>query len=494
MSFSRSRAFIGAWLTIFGLVACGGGASAPQVPANSSLSSTATRSQSVAKRVDLTLSPSRTTVDLSKSARGSDTIALRASSATKAVSIEEDEREDDEDPPHRRRACAPSFKIVLVNREDEPVSLDIDGITRRLPCTTSNTLFGVSFYQIKPVPSPTITIKLGDVTVTGSKFSFVPTVTSVTLAPKSKSAIVAYPEESATTAVVPIVAGTNQVLTSNAPTLPSSLVINYPNVAGGGTLYTSTCALAKVDGVLAPALAGAIIEGIPSFYCAIGTVDSNTVTFGSTVTFTIGAPIPDRSFIALDGPPSEFPCDTSVSPVCVTPQFTVPTITNVIAGNVLDLQVCAPARENQNCNSNNSSGTPAAAKTSIKARSTVQLLVADDPTYIAPTPASATCSALTVASPSAAAICGGFIVDTNAGCTIDLGSDNNGDVPLSGMPPYRDPGASAGSTATHAVFLGVGPDVELDLIAGAAGTTCNVTVTEADGPLKRPVTLALPVI
>lgn len=388
----------------------------------------------------------------------------------------------------RGEACRTTIKIALRNRSTRPVVIDVDGFTLNLPCTPSAPLFGVTLYPIAPIVNPIVPIKLGDVRATGKTIVFTSNVVTVTLAPKSESEIAVIPEDLTTEVGIPIVPGTTQVLTANAPQLPSSLTMAYGSAGGGGTLYSSACAPAFANGVLAPALAHAIIEGIPSFYCTLGTVDSASILFGApTVSFTIGAPIPDRSFIALDGPASEFACDTNATPTCVTPEFTVPTITNVIAGNVLELQSCVPARENTNCNSNENPA-PAPSATSVAANHEVQLLVSDDPTYVSPGTASC----------SGPAICGGFVVDTSGGsCSINNGSDANGDVPPS--TKYKDPGGpqefppANGGRSTKAYFPAVGPDVEFDLVSGASGTTCIVAVTEADGPLQRTVSLQIPV-
>lgn len=385
--------------------------------------------------------------------------------------------------------CATVIKIGLYNRSAKPLVLDIDGFKLNLRCTPTSPLFGVTLYPISPISSTIVPIKLGDVSAIGKKIVFTSKVVTVTLAPLSASEIGVIAESSTSEIGIPIVPGTPQLLTANAPQLSSTLSVSYGGAGGSGTLYSSACAPAIVGGVLAPSLAHAIIEGTPSFYCTLGTVDSSTVTFGApSVTFTIGAPIPDQSFIALDGPDSEVGCDASPAPTCVTPQFTVPTITNVIAGNVLDFQSCVPARENTNCNSNQNPA-PAPAATSVAAHSAVEILVADDPTYVSP--GTAPCMK--------PAICGGFIVDTSGGsCLINNAPDINGDVPAS-PPTYKDPGGLqeqppvTGGISTRAYFPAAGPDVEFDLISGASGTTCSVWVTEADGPLGRTVSLKIPV-
>jgi hypothetical protein len=236
-------------------------------------------------------------------------------------------------------------------------------------------------------------------------------------------------------------------------------------------------------------LAGAVIMGIPSLYCHLDTVNSSTILFGApTVTLTIGSPRPDVSFIGFDGPSSEYLCAPTGTTTCVTPEFTVPTIQNVIVGNVADLQLCVPAEKRTNCNSNGNPSWPARAARSVPPKHEVQLLVADDATYKG------------IAGPCAAPkICGGFALDTSHGsCVINNGPDENGDVPPA-PPVYTDPGGPqekppvSSGTSTHAVFPGLGPYVEFDLISGASGTTCTVTVTEITGPLLRSSTFSIPV-
>jgi hypothetical protein len=384
-------------------------------------------------------------------------------------------------------ACPATFTIPLFNPFSFAIGLHLDGFTLRAPCNVDGTLFGVSFYQLRPVQATVSPVKIGDVTAAGNAITFTSNIASITLPPHTASAFSVIPEDSTSEVGIPIVPGSSTILTSNAPALPSSLAVNYANSGGGGSLFSSSCLPAYVAGVLAPALAGAVILGIPSFYCQLGTVDSPTVLFGSpTVTFTIGAPKPDRAFIGLDGPSSEHLCAESGATTCVTPEFTVPTIQNVIVGNVADLQLCVPATKGTNCNSNASpAASPAPAATSVPHRHEVQLLVADDSTYAAHP---GVCSA--------PAICGGFSLDTSSGsCAINNYSDANGDVP----PGYKDPGGPQESpsvssgTSTHALFPAVGPYVEFDLISGNSGTNCTVTVTETDGPLLRSATYSVPV-
>jgi hypothetical protein len=390
----------------------------------------------------------------------------------------------------RQSPCPTTFTIPLYNPSSMAITLRVDGFSLHLPCSVSGTLFGVSFYQLKPVPTTVSSVKVGDVKAIGNSITFTSDVATIALPPRSQTALSIIPEDSTSEVGLPIVPGANTVLTSNAPSLPSSLALNYGSTGGGGSLFSSACFPAYVGNVLAPALAGAVILGIPSFYCQLGTVDSPTVLFGSpTVTFTVGVPKPDRVFIGLDGPSSENLCAPSGTTTCVTPAFTVPTIENVIVGNVADLQVCVPAKKGTNCNSNaNPSASPAPAATSVPHRHEVQLLVADDATYVAATGAC-----------SAPAICGGFSLDTSAGsCVINNGPDENGDVPPP-PPAYKDPGGPQESppvrsgTSTHAQFPAVGPYVEFDLISGNSGTTCTVTVTETDGPLLRSSTYSIPV-
>ena len=392
-------------------------------------------------------------------------------------------------PAWHHRDCPSTFTIPIHNRFPFAITLHIDSFSLRVPCEVDGTLYGVSFYQLRPVPATVSSEKIGDVTAAGHKITFTSDVASITLPPHSKTAISIIPEDSKSEVGLPIVPGASTVLTSNASSLPSSLGLNYASSGGGGSLFSSACFPAYVAGVLAPALAGVVILGIPSFYCQLGTVDSPTVLFGTpTVTFTVGAPKPDRLFIGLDGPSSEHLCAATGAATCVAPAFTVPTIQNVIVGNVLDVQVCVAATNGTNCNSNaNPAASPAPAAASVPHRHDVHLLVADDATYTA---VPGTCSA--------PAICGGFSLDTSAGsCTINNGPDLNGDVPTA--PAYKDPGGPQESppvssgTSTHAFFPAVGPYVEFDLISGNKGTTCAVTVTETDGPLLRATTYSIPV-
>lgn len=491
--FSSFRLSVASIALTLGMVGCGGGAVSPQAPGGARFGGNAplAAGQSV---VTVPLTAAARTYALPLAGSAASTISLHAApvdagttillsairrathrSGTQSSSIGPDD------------ACATSVTVEFRNGSAKPISLDIDGFSLALPCTPARPLYGVSFYPVAPVTTTIRPIKLGDVTVNGMTITFTSRVATVVLPPNSTSAISAIPEDTEREIGIPIVPGTTQVLTANA-SLPTSLSMNYPNVGGGGTLYSSSCAPAIVGGVRAPAIAAAIIEGIPSFYCTLGTVDSASILFGPSVTFTLGSPIPDRSFISLDGPSSEFPCDTRTSPVCVTPPFTVPVITNVIAGNVLDLQACFPAVKNTNCNSDENA-SPAASATSVPAKRDIQLLVADDPTYVAPSGASC----------SGPSICGGFVVDTSRGaCSIDNRPDENGDVPPT-LPAYKDPGGPqeqppAGyGLSTHAYFPGAGPDTEFDIVTGTSGSTCIVTIKEADGPIGRSVTLRIPI-
>ncbi len=388
----------------------------------------------------------------------------------------------------RQPSCPTTFTIPLYNPLSFAVTLRVDGISLSLPCTVSGTLFGVSFYQLRPVPATVSSLKVGDVTASGNSITFTSNVASITLPPNSETALSIAPETSTSQVSIPIVPGANTVLTSNAPSLPSSLALNY-STTGGGSLFSSACFPAYVGGVLAPALLGAAILGTPSYFCRLGTVDSSSVLFGSpTVTFTIGSPLPDRSFIGLDGPSSETLCAETGTTTCVTPAFTVPTVQNVIVGNVEELEVCVPATERTNCNSNANPASPAPSASWVRHNHEVQLLVADDSTYTA---APGTCSA--------SGTCGGFSLDTSAGsCLINNGADENGDVPLP-PPSYTDPGGPQqsppvnGGTSTHAVFPAVGPYAEFDLISGGSGTSCSVTVSETGGSLLRSTTYTVPV-
>jgi hypothetical protein len=392
--------------------------------------------------------------------------------------------------PAGKSQCPSTFTIPLYNPFPFRILLYVDGLSINLPCNVEGTLFGVSFYQLKPVPATVFSLKVGDVTAKGNSITFTSDVTSITLPADSETAISVAPESSTSEVALPLVPGTNTLLTSNAPSLQSSLALNFSSSGGGGgSLFSSACFPAYVDGQRAPALAGAVLMGTPSLYCQLATVNSPTILFGApTVTFTVGSPKPDRGFISFDGPSSEFLCAESGTTTCVTPEFTVPTVKNVIAGNIADLQICVPAKNNTDCNSNGNPASPAPAASSVPPNQPLQLLVADDATYVGiPGPC------------SAPQICGGFSLDTSHGsCVIDNGNDKNGDVPPA-PPVYMDPGGPQedppvwSGTSNGAVFPAVGPYVEFDLISGADGTTCTVTVTETTGPLLRSSTYTIPV-
>jgi hypothetical protein len=382
----------------------------------------------------------------------------------------------------RKSSCPSTVTIPLYNPFWFAIVLDIDGFSIGLPCSVDGTLFGVSFYQVKPVPATISSLKVGDITATGNKITFSSDVTSITLPAHTETALTITPEGSTSEVAIPVAPGGSTMLTSNASGVDSTLSFVYSSTTGGGSLFSSGCYPAYTGGVLAPGLAGVPILGKPSYYCQLGTVDSPTIGFGTTVTFTIGAPLPDRSFVGLDGPAAEYLCTTTGATTCTTPAFTVPTVQNVIAGNVEDLQICFPKKENQGCNTNplpatSPSPSPAPTASAVPSWSEIQLLVADDPTYTQPVPG--TC-------PAAPALCGSFQLTTSGSCVIDNGEDENGDVP----PGYNDPGGPQESppvwkgTSTTALFPAQGPFVEFDLDTTGPGV-CTATVTETNGPLLR---------
>jgi hypothetical protein len=400
----------------------------------------------------------------------------------------------------RTRNCPSTLTIPLFNPFSFAIVLNVDGFSLTLPCNVNGALFGVSFFQLQPVPAIASSTKVGDITAVGRSITFSSDVATITLPPRTETALAIVPESSTSEVAIPLaISGGTAALTSNAgkfpPSPPPSLTLTYNsgggNGAGSGTLFSSGCDPAFPDpthpNVIASPLAGVPILGVPQFYCTLGTVNSSTVTFGtSNVTFSIGAPLPDRSFIGLDGPSGEFACGdpSSGTTACTTTAFAVPTVQNVIVGNVQDMQSCLPVTAETNCNSN--AGAPAPATTAAPRNSEVDILVADDPTYTANT--SPTCAA--------PQICGGFALSMTGPCSIDNGVDENGDVP----PGYTDPSGPqenppvSGGYSTSAIFPAQGPFTEFDIFTYGAGT-CAITVTETDGPAQplRSTTLSLQV-
>ncbi len=485
MAFARLRALLVGALFGMALSSCGGGGASPPRPASPAqpggLDPAAT-----APTIGVPLAGASGTYDLPLSQGYSGTISLHSTSAPAGTDLKlrvvqpaVDAASADMQAQSKHGRTCPGFpKITLINPFPFPVSLDIDGFKLKLPCDLSGTLFGVSFFQERPIPATVISTKLGDFTASGRTIVFKPTVTELTLPPFTESAISILAEQSTAEIGLPAAPGSTTVLTSNAPTLPSSLSFTY-TTSSGGSEYSAACFPAFVNGQLVAALKNVPIVGIPAFYCALNPANAPTITFGNTVKFSVGAPKPDRAFLELDGPTNAFPCTDTATPECDTPAFTVPTIQNVIVGNVQDLRACVFVNPNADCNNVKDAVSPPPAATSVLPNHAVDVLVADDPTYAAPA-------------------FGGFelTIPSGSACRINNGPDENGDVP--GPPFYTDPGGpqasppATGGTATDAKFVAVGPYAEFDLVSGSSGT-CSVTVTETDGPLKRSVTLSLPI-
>jgi hypothetical protein len=404
----------------------------------------------------------------------------------------------------RTHNCPTTVTIPLINPFRFAITLNVDGFSLTLPCSVNGTLFGVSFYQLQPMPPITSSLKVGDITAVGNSISFSSDVATITLPPRTETALTIAPEGSTSEVALPLANSGTALLTSNAQTTPgpSTLALTYGSVGGGGSLFSSGCAPAFPDpshpNVIASPLAGVPILGIPQYFCTLGTVNSDTVAFGpSNVTFTIASPLPDLSFIGYDGPTSQFPCNqpSGSTTTCITPTFTVPTVQNIIVGNALDLQICLPIVAETNCNSNaDVFATPGPSLTTATAGTELDVLVADDPSYKPPSPAGPP-AFLSSCVPAPPAICGSFKITTSGTadpsaptglvCAVDNGSDENGDSPNN----YTDPGgpqelpAVSGGNSNSAIFPGVGPFSEIDIDTFGPGT-CTVTVTEVDGPAQ----------
>ncbi len=497
MQLDRVRFVLGAGLAVLalGLAACGG-SEAPVAPTQAQAPGAAA-SASQGRTVTASLSTSSTSYAIPLSGGYRASLTLHASgvpAGTKILLGVQQPQLATVSRLHnfsRTHSCPATLTIPLINPFRFPIVLNVDGFSLSLPCSVDGTLFGVSFYQLEPAPPIASSLKVGDITAIGNSITFTSDVATITLPPRTETALSIIPEGSTAEVGIPFSSGGGTaMLTSNTAALPG-LTVAYNSGGGGGSLFSSGCAPAYTGTppVLAAPLVGVPILGIPQFYCLLGTVDSATVGFGTTnVTFTIASPLPDLSFIGLDGPAGEYLCSPAPSgPItCSTSQFAVPTIQNVIVGNVQDLQICLPASAEQNCNTTGNSATPAPSTTGATVGNEVDVLVADDPTYVSVPPGTCT-------SP---AICGGFYLATSGStCVIDNGPDENGDAP----PGYTDPGGPQESpkvssgTSSSAFFPAVGPFTEFDIIPIAAGP-CTITVTEHDGPAQpapRSATLTL---
>lgn len=348
------------------------------------------------------------------------------------------------------KPCPPPPTILIENRSPFPMTIRLRSFTIHVNCNLGGKLFGLSFYQTDPQPSIIRSIKLGDATATGDIVTFTPTVTDLNLPAMTTSALAIRQETSTAEVALPVVANATSVLTSNAPTVPSSLSFQYTTAAGGAS-YSSACFNAHdALGALVPDLQGVPIAGTPSFYCRIDP-GSSSITFGQLVKFFVSAPKADASVFEFDGPSSAFLCNNNSTAECDTPSFNVPTNQNLIVTNVRDLAICVPVVDNTDCNNVNHSLSPPASTQSVPAGRGFQLLIADDPSYkpgtlAAPVPWD-----------------GLLRIATSGSCHIDTSSDNsNGDEP----PGYSDQNKS-----------GVGPYAEFDLVAGSSGT-CTITTSE----------------
>ncbi len=335
--------------------------------------------------------------------------------------------------------------------------MDVEELHLNLPCDVNGALFGLSFFQIKPVPATVAAIKVSDATASGTTLVFRPQAEELTLATQSISDLVSAREQTTANVTLPVVPGVITQLTSNVSNVPSTLSFSYEK-ASGASMFGSACLLAHdANGTLAPALQGIPLVGTPSFFCHLDPGDS-TITFGQLVKFFISAPQPDASILGLDGPTRTFLCAPGTTQQCNTPAFSIPEVKNVVVGNVRDLKLCVPLEANTDCNDVNEMKPAPAATNSVPFGHSFQLLVADDPTYKPGTP--------TAPVPWD----GLFRIHFSGPCELRRSPDNNnGDVPPSpfpGQPGYSD-----------ADQTGIGPYAEFDIRPNARGI-CAITVSE----------------
>ncbi len=425
--------------------------------------------------LDVALGPTTSRVALPLSGAFTGTISLHATGVQSGAMVTISASEGEARGPSR---TCPPFPIIHVRNPFRfPIELDIDALTFKLPCVLSNALFGVSLFQSVPMPAVVSPVKLGDVTVSGREFSFVPSVGSVTLAARTISDLVVLPETSTAAVALPAAPGATSVLTANAPAVPP-LQLSY-STSSGASLYSSACFPAfESDGSLNPALAGIQILGIPNYFCTLAPENGSSITFGTQPTFAASLSKPDVGLLEFDGPIVTSPCTPSGSnsETCTTPQFTVSSsggVQNVIVSNARDLAACVPTTLDADCNA---AGATSGATSLARNSGAQQLLVADDPSYLEPA-------------------FGGYSLQVAAGsaCYLNVGPDTPGNYP--DFPPgYYDPQANPGATTSAATYPGdlKAGSAEFDVATGSATGTCAITITESTG-LQRALTFSLPV-
>jgi hypothetical protein len=452
-----------------GLTGCvGGGGTAPVTAVAGSASNLPTASaQTSAQSVEASVgaAPATAALPLTGGLSGSITLHSATSNATLTIGADGSANAG-RAMPLWHGACNAVPPIVISNHSSQPITISIDGFSIHLKCSVDGLLFGASAYQSYPIPQTLVSTKLGDAKGSGHTLTFTPVVTQLTIPAKSALTISILPEASTAYAQLPAFANTATVLTSNAPAVRNSLAFAFPNVQGGAT-FQSACYLPNGG----PGLAGVHVLGTASFYCVLvpGQAGASTTfggaSSGDVVKFTLGPNAkPDLSLVGLDGPPIFAGCTPNGSgQVCDSPPFAIPVYSIAYVSNLADIKACVPKSANADCNGV-AGNTKASSAANVRPGKRFQLLFADDPSYYAAN----TFGGVTVQ-----------IAGTSPACSIDVGPDDAKDVP----PGYSDPGAVAGATPSHADFTGVGPYVEFDIDAHAAGT-CSVNLIEDTG-LKR---------
>ena len=430
MIIGRMRIGVFAVLPLLAFVSCAGGSqqvTPPSQPASSQQQ----------------LPYSQTFSASQQETRASVTLSSNASLPASAVDMEPAGTRTLSLPP-----CGSIPPIRIRNPFSVPITIQVFNFSVWLPCTPGSSLFGASFYQISPLPDFVSPVKLGNAQIKYGILTFTPTSHTFTLPPMTVSNIVILPEKSPDEIAFPVAPGKTTDLTSNSPDITSGLTFTYTSSSGQNT-YSAACFNAFTGGVLAPALNNVPLVGIPSFFCKIVPVNNGTIAFGQLVTFDIGVPKPDHSIFEPDGVSQGFYCTDASS--CNVPAFTVPTTyQQFIAGNVLDLVLCAPVTTTLDCNG--VSGVPqGGSRTTVPFGSDFDVLVADDPTYKPGTEA------------SPVPWDGIFRKKVSGQCVLSSAGDaNNGDAP----PKYSD-----------AQQNGTGPYAEFDITPTAPGT-CTITVSE----------------
>jgi hypothetical protein len=230
---ARSSSSLAVVLCALALSACGGSGS-PQAPISqpAAQAARAPASTSTETTIKAALSSRSSTYVLPLSGGYSATLSVHSNNVPAGTNLSVGVRQPavgfQSAGGKRKSSCPSTLTIPLYNPFWFAIVLDIDGFSIGLPCSVDGTLFGVSFYQLQPVPATVTSLKVGDITAVGNKITFSSDVASITLPAHTETALTIAPEASTSEVAIPLAPGAGStVLTSNAPSLPSTLSFAY---------------------------------------------------------------------------------------------------------------------------------------------------------------------------------------------------------------------------------------------------------------------------